>query len=258
MHAQRQKRTIRPPAASRGAATRPSELSWPVGTVDYMTEPDHLADVRRSYDTVAVDYAALYGAELVEPLIDQLMLKAFAELVLAGPGGPVLDVGCGPGRISHNLASLGLDVFGLDLSSAMVAVARDTYPKLRFSVGSMLALDLPDAGLGGIVAWWSIIHTPPEPLPTVFAEFQRTLVPGGWLLLGFHVGVGTRHMTHAYGHDLSMAAWLFTPNQIDELAVATGLSPYARLVRQPQGREKRQQALLVLRNADPDVRPTVR
>ena len=220
-----------------------------------MTEPAYLNDVRSSYDAVAVDYSALYGPAMVEPPIDQLMLKAFGEVVLSSGGGPVLDVGCGPGRISHNLAALGVDVSGLDLSPGMVAVARESYPGLRFEVGSMLALGLPDGALAGVVAWWSIIHISPELLPTVLAELARVLAPGGWLLVGFHVGDEIRHMTHAYGHDVSMDAWRHRPERIVELATAAGLSPYATLLREPQGRERSQQATLLFTKADPSTHP---
>jgi SAM-dependent methyltransferase len=216
-----------------------------------MTESQHFQDVRASYDTLAVDYGAMYGPTMVEPPIDQLMLKTFAEIVLAGPGGRVLDIGSGPGRISHNLDALGVDVFGLDLSPGMVAVARAAYPGLSFDVGSMLALDLPDAGLAGIVAWWSIIHTPPEMLPTVFAEFERTLAPAGSLLVGFHMGDGLRHIAHAYGHDLSMDMWMHPPEQIVRLATDAGLVAYAQLLREPQGREKSVQAMMLFTKPDP-------
>jgi hypothetical protein len=50
------------------------------------------------------------------------------------------------------------------------------------------ALDLADGVLGGIVAWYSIIHTPPQRLPVTFAEFGRVLSPGGHLLLAFQAG----------------------------------------------------------------------
>jgi Methyltransferase domain len=73
--------------------------------------------------------------------------------------------------VTAHLDSLGLSAFGLDLSPN----ARRTYPHLRFDVGSMTALDLPDGSLRGIVAGWSIVHTPPSDLPRVFAEFHRTL-----------------------------------------------------------------------------------
>ncbi len=52
----------------------------------------------------------------------------------------------------------------------------------RFDRGTMATLELADGALPGIVAWYSIIHTPPELLPVVFAEFHRTpLAPRrGW------------------------------------------------------------------------------
>jgi len=81
----------------------------------------------------------------------------------------------------------------------MVAVARRAHPDLRFDEGSMTALDLADGVLGGIVAWYSIIHTPPQRLPVTFTEFHRVLGPGGHLLLAFQAGDEKVHLEHGYG-----------------------------------------------------------
>lgn len=113
---------------------------------------------------------------------DRALFAAFAELVRAGGNGPVADVGCGAGRVTILLSRLGLDVFGVDLSPGMVSLARRNYPQLRFEEGSMLALDAPAAGLGGLLAYYSIIHIARERRPKLFAEFHRVLAPGGVLM----------------------------------------------------------------------------
>lgn len=108
-------------------------------------------------------------------------MGTFAELAAAGGGGlPVADVGCGTGRVTEYLhgLGLGLDVFGIDLAPQMIAVAREEHPGLRFEVGSMLGLGLPDASLGGLLARYSTIHVPDEEPPRAFAEFHRVLAPG--------------------------------------------------------------------------------
>ncbi|GAA3223377.1 hypothetical protein GCM10020256_31430 [Streptomyces thermocoprophilus] len=87
------------------------------------------------------------------------------------------DLGCGPGRITAYLASLGLSVYGLDLSESMLAIARREHPGLRFEQGSMTRLDLADGDLAGAVCWYSTIHTPDEELPALFAELYRVLAP---------------------------------------------------------------------------------
>jgi SAM-dependent methyltransferase len=213
-----------------------------------MTEPACLAVTRTAYDTVAVDYAGIVKAvELTESPLDRAMLTAFAELVQAAGGGPVADLGCGPGRVTTYLDALGVSVFGVDLSPAMVEVARQTHPGLQFSEGSMTALDLVDGQLGGIVAWYSIIHTPPDLLPVVFAEFYRTLAPGGYLLAGFHVGDERRHLEQAYGHELPFDVYLLQPERVAEIVSQTGLTVTAQLVREPGEREKRPQASLLAR-----------
>ncbi|TNH30350.1 class I SAM-dependent methyltransferase [Micromonospora orduensis] len=164
-----------------------------------MTVDDWLADTRTSYDTVAVDYAHLVRDFLAEAPYERAALALFAELVATTGGGPVADVGCGPGRITAHLHTLGVDAFGIDLSPGMIAVARRDHPDLRFEVGSMTDLDLPEDSVAGLIAWYSLIHIPDDQLGAVLAHFWRVVRPGGPLLLGFHVGDETTLKTEGYG-----------------------------------------------------------
>jgi SAM-dependent methyltransferase len=210
--------------------------------------PDVLA-TRAAYDTVAADYADLLATGLDAKPLDRAMLAAFAELVLADGGAPVADLGCGPGRVTAHLHTLGVDAFGIDLSPAMVAEARRRHPGLHFEEGSLAALDLADGAVGGIVAWYSIIHTPPAHLPAVLAEFHRVLAPGGHVLLAFQAGDERVHLEEAYGHAVSLDAYRLLPDSVVVLLRTAGLVTGARLLREPQAPEKVPQAYLLARAA---------
>jgi SAM-dependent methyltransferase len=221
-------------------------VSVPGRNVPRVTEPPDLLETRVAYDTVAADYADLLRDELARSPMDRAMLGVFAEQVLAGGGGPVADLGCGPGRITTHLHALGLDAFGIDLSPAMVGVARRAYPHLRFDVGSISALELPDGGLGGALAWYSVIHTPPERLPGVFAEFARVLRPGAPLLMAFQAGDERVHVQQGYGHPISLHAWRRDPDRIGELLEDAGFTVTTRVLREPEPpKERARQAYLL-------------
>jgi len=180
-----------------------------------MNTDSWLADTRTSYDTVATSYA-----EQVRDLLEKLpeeraALALFADSVRAGGGGPVADVGCGPGRITAHLSELGVDAFGIDLSPGMIEVARRDHPALRFEVGSMTDLDLPDASMAGLVVWYSLIHVPDHEVGRVLAHFHRVLRPGGPILLGFHVGDESRLKTEGYGgHPMKVYVHRRRPGQV--------------------------------------------
>lgn len=210
-----------------------------------MTEPAYLTATRAAYDTVAASYADVLRTELANKPFDRAMLATFAELV--GTTGAVADLGCGPGRITAHLHTLGLTAFGIDLSPGMINIAREAHPHLCFDEGRLTDLDLTDNVLAGIVAWYSIIHTPPELLPAVFTEFHRVLAPGGHLLIAFQVGDETRHLDQGYGHTISLDAYRLPPDHIADLLSAAGLAPTARLVREPEATEKTPQAYLLAR-----------
>lgn len=154
-----------------------------------------LADTRTSYDTVAASYADFVAGVLEK----QPYMRAALNLFAAEVDGPAVDVGCGPGQFTAYLASLGVDAAGIDLSPAMVELARRSHPGPRFEVGSMTDLPLPDASVGGVLAFWSLIHVPDDEVPVALGHFRRVLRPGGLLVIGYHVGAETRLKTEGYG-----------------------------------------------------------
>ncbi|MGW4062706.1 class I SAM-dependent methyltransferase [Amycolatopsis sp. NPDC004747] len=154
-----------------------------------------LADTATSYDTVASSYAEF----VADALEKQPYMRAALALFAAEVDGPAVDVGCGPGQFTAHLASLGVDASGIDLSPEMVNLARRAHPELRFEVGSMTDLPLGDASMAGVLAFWSLIHVPDEAVPVALGHFHRVLRPGGLLVIGYHVGVGTRRKTSGYG-----------------------------------------------------------
>ncbi|MCX4654248.1 class I SAM-dependent methyltransferase [Streptomyces microflavus] len=194
--------------------------------------PDFVRATRRSYDAIAGGYARWTRDELAAKPLERGVLAAFAELAAAdGRGLPVADVGCGTGRVTGHLhgLGLGLDVFGIDLAPGMLAVAREEHPGLRFDEGSMLALDLPDGSLGGLLAWYSTIHVPDEELPRVLAEFHRVLAPGAPVQLGFQVGDEPLRLTEALGEEVSLVFHRRRPERMAALLRAAGLEVRAVL-----------------------------
>ncbi|MFE3179526.1 class I SAM-dependent methyltransferase [Streptomyces violascens] len=216
-----------------------------------MTEPAYLAAIRESYDNVADVYVerVITPAEL-DPL-SRGMLNTFAELVRGSGAGPVADVGCGPGRVTAHLTLLGLSAFGVDLSPRMVELAREAHPELRFMEGSMTALDISDHELAGILAYYSTHHTPPERLPSVFAEFHRILAPGGHLMWGDYIG-NDEHMcpTRAFDRPVSYESYFLPLDRTAELLREAGFDVTARMEQEPDGRVKRRHACLLARKAE--------
>ncbi|HEX4223834.1 MAG TPA: methyltransferase domain-containing protein [Pseudonocardiaceae bacterium] len=188
-----------------------------------------LDTIRVAYDGILERYVALIDTMVRHPL-DDALIDAFTEL--AGAAGPIADLGCGPGWLTADLAARGHQVFGIDLSPEMIAYARSTYPDLRFSIGSMTALDLPDGELAGIVSWYSLIHTPPAELPAILAEFHRVSAPGGHVLVGFFSGADLDDQPREFDHKVTLG-YRWSAARMAELLAEAGLVEVARMVREP-------------------------
>lgn len=193
-----------------------------------------LSDTRSSYDIDASGYVEKVRGLLGERPYLRASLALFAELVHAAGGGPVADVGCGPGYVTDHLHGLGVDAFGIDISPEMIAIARRDYPDLRFEVGTMTDLDLADDSVAGLLAFWSVIHVPDHAMPGVFEQFRRVLRPGGPLLVGFHVGDETRHTSDGYtGRPINVDSHHRPPSKITGWLRDAGFTIEAELVIEP-------------------------
>lgn len=192
--------------------------------------------LRETYDTVARAYAEQLAGELDHKPLDRALLAAFLEL--AGPG-PVADVGCGPGHVTRFLAARHPETLGLDLSPAMIEIAREAAPELEFVVASMLALPVPDATWTGAVALYSIIHLSPLDRAAAFHELARTLRDDGRLLVSFHVsgpavaaGEST-HLSSWFGSEVDVDVHFLDPSVVTAELVAAGFRIESTLLREP-------------------------
>lgn len=213
-----------------------------------MTAPDHRLDVRAAYDVVADDYAALLPGLDAETGLDVAMLDDFADRCAGARLGPVLDAGCGTGRVAAHLASRGLDVVGVDASPRMVDNARRAHPHVRFDVGELEGLPFDDATAGGVLAWYSLIHTAPGRLREVVGELARVSAPGSWLLTAFQSGTGQRvDRANAYGHAVAMTAYRHDPRYVVDVLTAGGFDVHVELHRSAEGPETTPQSIVLAR-----------
>ncbi len=202
-----------------------------------MSGEDHVATARAVYDKAASRYVQFVGTEIssaTEGPIDRSLLVAFIELIKRQSVGRVADVGCGPGRVAAFLAERGLDVVGVDVSQAMLAIARTAHPHIEFQEGQLDALPIETGVLAGAVCWYSIIYTPPVRLADAFDELTRVLRPGGYLLLAFQAEGEPVHRADAQGTHLPLTSYRHSVQQVAGCLEATGFTIYATVLRAPE------------------------
>jgi SAM-dependent methyltransferase len=151
--------------------------------------PDERA--RHASGGVLVPHARLYDAIGHRFLLGSLLDGVAADVAsVAGPAGRVLDVGCGPGRLSISLARrYGLETTGLDLDPAMIDRARvNTARRWRdgrrspsFVVGDVAAIPFADRSFQVVVSTLSMHHW--DDPPAGLTEIGRVLRPGGRALV---------------------------------------------------------------------------
>ena len=194
-------------------------------------DPEKLTSLQAGYDKVAGHYVERIFNELDHKPLDRLLLDRFAGSI--GSSGRICDLGCGPGHVTTYLRERGVDVFGIDLSSAMVDQARQLCPGIEFNTGNMLSLELESESLAGIVAFYSIIHVPRDDVVSALAEMKRVLEPGGRLLLAFHIGDEILHLDEWWEEPVSVDFVFFQPDEMRNYLERAGLEIEEVIKREP-------------------------
>ncbi len=152
----------------------------PLETINSHADPAHLFDpFARFYDGDYRDYVE--DLQLVTDLVQE-------------SGGPVLEMGCGTGRVLLPLAAGGVECTGIDLSPALLAVAKaklaqaNLAQRVTLIQGDMRTVDLSasvPAGFGMVCCMSNtLMHLPTQADQRMALERAYAhLRPGGWLLL---------------------------------------------------------------------------
>lgn len=101
------------------------------------------------------------------------------QVLAPQPGERILDVGCGTGRLTAEIASAGADVVGIDYSPTMISQARGNYPILVFETQD--ACHMPYSGEFDAVFSNAALHWI-QPAQEAAASMARALKSGGRLV----------------------------------------------------------------------------
>jgi SAM-dependent methyltransferase len=138
-------------------------------------EPSEL--VARGYDEVAERYARLED-EAEWPRGRWLR----ALLALLPEGADVLDLGCGAGRGTVEIARRHRAV-GVDVSAVQLARARELVPGATFVRADMAKLDLPPESFDAVISFYALGHVPRDRHAALLRRVWGWLRPDGYLLL---------------------------------------------------------------------------
>ncbi|CAN3130360.1 class I SAM-dependent methyltransferase [Mycobacterium sp. smrl_JER01] len=178
--------------------------------------------IRRHYAEVSDVYTRTFGAVAHVDAEDLRFLERnFRRCV-----GSILDAGCGPGHLTGYLTDLGLKAMGIDLVPAFIETARANRPEVEYTVGSMCPLELPGGSLGGILAWYSLIHYEPDAVGEVLRNFRTALSDNGTLVIGFFEGDDLEPFAHKV-----TTAYRWPVDEMSKLLSAAGFVEVDRLRR---------------------------
>lgn len=159
-----------------------SNSSGPRATQEVSTEKSDAASWNANLYDAKHGFVWKYGSDVV-------------SLLAPEPGERILDLGCGTGHLTAQIAESGARVVGVDQSPEMVLAARAAYPKLKFEVADARELKFDqefDAAFSNAVLHW--IH---EPVP-VIRGVRQALRPGGRFVAEFGGKGNIRKMKQAF------------------------------------------------------------
>jgi len=194
-----------------------------------MAQP--LNKIEDLYDTIAKEYADAFSDEHKQKPKDQAILRRFS--IEIGDKKPIWDFACGPGQTTKYLKDLGIVISGLDLSEKILEQAKTIHPEIHFQKGNILALDFDDNSIGGVVAFYAIVHFTEDQVETAFREVFRVLQPGGLFLCTYHIGEDTIRIKEFLGKNIDIDFMFFNTKFIYNCLTKIGFDKIEVIERGP-------------------------
>ncbi|MDA1100155.1 MAG: class I SAM-dependent methyltransferase [Proteobacteria bacterium] len=128
---------------------------------------------QRRWDDVAVDSGSIN--------LDRYPGR-FAEhaLKLARPAGPVLEAGCGAGRVLRHYHERGVEIIGLDFIASVLAAIHREDARIPLAAGDITNLPFPNETFSAVLAF-GLYHGLEAGLDEAMADTRRVIKTGGVL-----------------------------------------------------------------------------
>ncbi|MEM6829429.1 MAG: methyltransferase domain-containing protein, partial [Bacteroidota bacterium] len=126
------------------------------------------------YDEIGVSYNQTRKA-------DPYLTKRLIHLLQPVEGGAYLDIGCGTGNYTIEMAKRGYPFIGMDPSIQMLTQAKRKYPKMDWSLGKAENTGIHSGEMDGVVATLTLHHW--DNLTDGFLEMERILKPKGQMVI---------------------------------------------------------------------------
>ena len=108
----------------------------------------------------------------------------YANEIMSRVDGPVLEAGCGAGRVLRYFHDRERDIIGIDFIPDVLHKIHDADPSVRVSAADVLHLPFPDLTFSAALAF-GLYHNLESGLEEALEETRRTLRPGGLLCASF-------------------------------------------------------------------------
>jgi predicted TPR repeat methyltransferase len=174
-------------------------------------------------------HASAWSRDRGDRLVERAWLDRFVGS-LPDHNRAILDVGCGTAvPVGQYLIDQGCRLYGVDSSSAMIAMARTRFPDHRWDVADMRSLAVKGT-FGGIIAWDSLFHLSPHHQRHTFATFAQHAAAGAVLMFNSGPSAGEQIGTYQ-GEPLYHAS--LAPFEYRSLLAANGFEVIAHAVADP-------------------------
>lgn len=154
------------------------------------------AQVEALFDSLALEYVRTRERQFSFIAQKRLVIE-----MLGGVSGRILEVGCGPAVMTPELAAMGFEVHGVDVSGEMIRRARQRmagHPlekRCRFAVGDFERLEFPDNFFDAVLAMGVLEYLPSY--ANALRSAARVLKPGGHAVFTVPNRASAYHLTHA-------------------------------------------------------------
>ena len=215
----------------------PADLPRAGGALgDTCTVTFDAAAVQHAYESIAVRYETTFADDLEVNEFDRAIVDAALSAVPRD--AVVLDVGCGPGQVSQRALAAGAAAVGIDLTPAMLAVARRRAPTVPLTCGNLLALPYRPDSAAAIIAWFSLHNLPRRLMPSALMEIRRVLRLGGVAVIATHGGKGEEVIQQTSGDRSEIVTiTYYGGDELFALAAAHGFTPAELRERPPLDHE---------------------